>query len=317
MTMPKYKQETYFDENGFIGCFRASGLDELKRTIPPEGWIDGGDSRQRMGMYHFGLEASRKLIPGFDSTLWYNSNRIDYINITSLMEISPGILCRNNDPDFWYSGPGVNSRDQDRPNKAAQSVMGLTTSLRKSFWHHLTRRGLAFMTNTRRNGSTVENHGTQYHSGPALNWWQKFVLKYKIPVFDMPDGYRNFNWKIPDFTGPGYLSYYARGFNSFFFSWLRYLGDLDFLFGSLMYKHYGPKKFDPVTKVGEKDILNHVIDCLHSHTVKPTFIINYANKHVNNADDMIARMEHYYRGSHNPSFITDLYRPLMRKVFLG
>jgi len=173
---------------------------------------DYGDCIHNMGTVHFQVMASRK----YHLMTWSDYTFIDaksWERTVHRLEVKPGQWIRHddsNDPLAWTSNPSCISRDSIRPIIRAAAVMGDRGVIKRFAWAHLKRLWL-FMPNNRRNGSTLANHGEFYDSNVKLNKWHKFILKYRIPLFGTPKGVRNYNWKLPDPTGPPFWAMLFRG----------------------------------------------------------------------------------------------------------
>jgi hypothetical protein len=78
-----------------------------------------------------------------------------------------------------------------------------------------------FMTNTRRNGATKENHGEAYGR----------------------DKRRNYNWKLPDWS-PTFIGVYIRAFRAWYLWPLLLICDLELLFSAIKKLKWGSKSGD-------------------------------------------------------------------------
>lgn len=304
-----YPIETYFDKRyyGLIGNFDHPGLvDEIGRTIGPDGWIDGGDSLQRAGFYHSAIWYRRKMKTNRQELVKFPyRNKNDYLMNLIQLECPDrrGWYRRHPDPLFWYSKSHVNSRDQDAPNVIA---MGLNKMLRLKyyFWQHM-KRLLLFTGNTRRNGCTPGNHGKQADpKAKPLKWYHVLILKLRIPLLPVPKGYRNYNWKLPDFTFIEFLGYYIRGFRLKMLYPLLYICDLETLVNTLIKKH---------TMKEDNDILNHLNASAYTHFVMPTLISKYANSLID-PEDYKRRLRNYFNTKRSPGFLYDVWEPVIDEV---
>ena len=71
----------------------------------------------------------------------------------------------------------------------------------------------------------------------------------------------------------------------------------------------------PRTLVKEdSDIVNHVIEAIYFQKTMPTFIVKLTNKYINDPVDMQKKMDIYFSDQDEPSFINDLYMPLIKDV---
>lgn len=287
--------------------------DELGREIRDnKGWVDGGDTCQRMGMYHAGLEAY-KMIYGqakFDKFVKEHGflNYSDSAWKLSLLRLEckdqPGVYKRHDDTDFWYSDCDRMSRDQSFPLVAAMGFKRATSALWRFFKAHLGR-GMLLTTNSRRNGSTALNHGQKFNrNAEPLSEWEKKVLDEKIPMAPVKKGYRNYNWKLPDITGPSFWVLYIRGFRIWLLYPLLCILDLEFLINSLIIKY----------NKDDNDTINHSVECIHTSLIMPTPITWFTNKYINSAKDLNRRSNIYFNRSGEPYFIDYLYRILLDKL---
>ena len=141
---------------------------------------DGGDSAFHMGHYGY-------------------LSKIPLLEILDLFNYR-GKMRRHPDELKWYGDWDRMYRDQSIPLIICLFKYEMFATCFLIFISHL-KRGLLFTTNTRRNGTTKENHGEVY----------KYDRSGKVVK-------RNYDWKLPDITGPSFLSIYIRGFNF----WLAY-----------------------------------------------------------------------------------------------
>jgi len=295
-----------FDKRGFIGSYRPPGsIDPLGRTVGSDGWVDGGDSLHRMGMYHFGIWAS--LSENIDISKYRNRKLLFYeMSMKRLSNLNKTKYKRHTDSDFWYSEYDRMSRDQMIPNLIAWGAWGLSERLSAFFLGHL-RRGLLFMTNTRKNGSTASNHGDKFRSdAKPLKWYHKLILKYKTPLLPVPDGYRNYNWKLPDLTGPEFLSYYIRGLGLKWLYPVLMLLDLELMVNAII-KNWWKKE--------DSDVLNHVVSSIYANKVMPTMVSRFTNKYINSSRHLDKKMYQYFNRPGEPAFLYHLYKPLMKSNF--
>ena len=172
---------------------------------------------------------------------------------------------RHPDKRHWYGDCDRMSRDQATPLVVSLGVFGNKKLLWEFLWAHIKR--LGFMTNTRNNGATKLNHGTLYKveaDGTRIYW--------------------NYNWKLPDFTGPEFWGLYIRGFNAWFLYPLLLLADLETLTGAIKRRYEGLGVDD--------DVLNHMIISEYSFRKFPT-PISWLTKKVNDNDELLKKLEVY------------------------
>lgn len=248
------------------------------------GGIDGGDSINRMGHYHFLIEANKKI--GNDIAERENlpsRTYCDYDEQLNLFECknSKGNYRRHPEQTrfgiaYYCNGTydGVMSRDQSIPLVISLIVMGMYKRLFLYFLRHLMR-GLLFTTNTRKND---------------------VVLNKK---------------KLPDFTGPEFLGLYIRSnsITAILLYPLLCIFDLETLIGSLIRRYQTIEQSD--------DVINHLAICIFQAQNYPT-PISYMALKLNKYDDMLKKLKYYCGASEENKwrkipFYVDLYEPLMAK----
>lgn len=178
------------------------------------------------------------------------------------------------------------------------------------FWRGILTLGLGFffLPFVRRNGATKENHGHKYaQSAPALTKWQEFVLKYRIPFFEVPKGYRNYNLKFPDPIGP---EFYALMFRAcrFNFLWpLIWIFDIHtFLAAIKDHWDYERGQFDDDTKVR---ILKTIVQDMRY----PTTWTDQAQE-ILAATEPQKHLDSFY-SRHNRAPLNEVLRYLVKHVF--
>jgi hypothetical protein len=276
----KYQVLSAMDKRGIIG----------QPDYPKQhnGGIDGGDSINRMGHYHFLIEANKKI--GNNIGERENLPSRTYVEYeVQLNEFecpkSKGNYRRHPEVTkfgiaYYCNGTydGVMSRDQSIPLVISLIVMGMYKRLGMYFLRHLMR-GLLFTTNTRIN---------------ALS------LKTK---------------KLPDFTGPEFWALYIRSnpITGILLYPLLCLFDLETLLGSIVRRN---QKLIDGKKIND-DVINHLTVCIFGAMNYPTPVMWLANK-VNNYNDLLEKLK-YYCGADERNlwrkipFFVDLYEPLMAR----
>ncbi len=230
-----------------------------------DGRESGGDSAQRWGMYHSGMKFLEKYQIEVSSK--YTDGPESYeVGLCGLFDEKKGWR-RHPDEKAWYGDFDRMSRDQMIPNIVALGLHKCWSVLWITFWHHLIYRGLLLMTNTRRNGSTPENHGQPV--------WPQDPLSKKF----------NYDWKLPDFTLFEFWGLYIRALPKWigvFFYPILLISDLMTLGGGLIRNHND-----------DKDVLNHCIISVNATVNLPTPIIWLANK-LTNWDLMARKLRQYF-----------------------
>lgn len=253
---------SHIDQYGMVCSRHTHGTDELGRPITPENpWLDGGDSANRTMAYYIGKKLLNENIS--DSVVRDVLNHLECPN-------SRGNYRRHPDSLFWYSDCDRMSRDQSIPVVVGMGIFNQKKHLRDFFLRHLFR-GLLFTTNTRRNGTTKENHGQSYGNGKV----------------------RNYNWKLPDFTGPEFWSLYIRAAKLKILYPLLLIFDFFLLISSIVTKKQKDKK----------DVINHTISCVNAGHTMPTPFSYIANKYVNDPKDLAKRMYEFYD---HPKILQDI-----------
>lgn len=214
----------------------------------------------------------------------YTNANITHENAVRAFFTEDGYHRRHPDTNSWYGENNRGSRDQLIGGLILLSISGFKNVLWKVFLNHLLERVLLFSTNTRRNGTTKANHGRKhYMSARKLKWWERLVLKYKIPIIPVVKGYRNYNWKLPDLTLIKIWSIYIRSLPyklGYLFYPLLLLNDLVLLIGTRWPSN-------------GNDVLNHVQLCVFSRLYYPTFISKYNFMLGTSWNRMCIRMKAY------------------------
>lgn len=166
---------------------------------------DGGDTCQRMGMY-FSLKGM--IIKGMlrqeiaELSKWYQE---------TMEKLHPhsGVLLRHSNPDYDASDWDRMSRDQLQPMVIAAGYWS-KSELNKLTIGHL-KRGFLFTNNTRQNGATKRNHGTDNYS---------------------------YAWKLPDLTGPEIWGNFIRSHSAWYLWPLLWIFDLELLGGAIKWRWF-------------------------------------------------------------------------------
>lgn len=248
------------------------------------GGIDGGDSINRMGHYHFLLDANKKI--GNDIGVRENlpsRTKGEYESQLKMFECkdSKGNYRRHpTKTEFGIADycngtyDGVMSRDQTIPLLISFAVLKMYKRLGMYFLRHLMR-GLLFTTNTRKNALSINTK------------------------------------KLPDFTGPEFLGIYIRSnpITGILLYPLLLVSDLFTVGGSIIRRFQDVKDND--------DVINHLTICIYTRMNYPTPLTFLANK-INDYDDMLYKLKYYCGAAETNKwrkipFYVDLYEPLMAK----
>ena len=307
--MSRYPLLKFFDKWFMIGNYHASGPDMNMDPVPPEGWVNGGDTTQRVGMYYLGLKLAKEL--GADITQYPYQHNFGIVQ-QMLQDWDTGNFIRHPDTRYWYSDLDRGSRDQTMPMLMGLSECGL--SLRDAIWAHAKRLFL-FATNTRWNGATRANHGRPFLYAPPLTAWQKFVIKHRIPLVRLRT-VSNYNWRMPDITGPSVWAVYLRhGIKQIpALKWPLYpvlcVLDLEFFVNSVLKRTLAKH---------DTDVVNHVIEGVYFARNTPTFFVHFTNNYVNSAEDLDLKVRAYFgydiKYGRWPWFMYELWKPIIAHYF--
>lgn len=245
----------------------------------PEDWnggIDGGDSINRMAHYHFLIEANNSIGNNVaDLANLPFRTKEDYSELLKLFECpeSSGNYRRHptNDWSAYCNGTydGNMSRDQSLPLVISLAFMGFNKRLLMYFFRHLMRL-LLFTTNTRKNGED-----------PTKT-----------------------RWKLPDLTGPEFLSVYLRA--NPVLGYLLYpvlcVLDLELLLGSVLWRY---RKSD--------DIINHATSLIFANIRVQTPISWLAAK-ILSKDMVLSKLKTYWCSWRKSCYYVNLYEPLINKI---
>lgn len=257
--------------------------------IEHNGGIDGGDSINRMGHYHFLLEANKRIGNNIgDREDLPSRTKYEYEIQLSEFECknSKGNYRRHPEETkfgiaFYCNGTydGVMSRDQTIPLIISLAVLGMYRRLGMYFLRHLMR-GLLFTTNTRQNALTLKSK------------------------------------KLPDLTGPEFLGLFIRSnaITGITLYPLLFVSDFFTLVGSII------RRFQPlISKNGNinDDVINHLSICIYGAMNYPTPIIWIANK-INSYENLMEKLKFYCGDAEDNrwrrlTFFIDLYEQLMTK----
>lgn len=298
------KARKHFDLYDMIGVYHQPGTkDELGKTIGATGWVDGGDSSHFVGIYHYcyALDAEVRRSPEY------------YGNMIGRLYAAAGNLkCgglfggfkRHPDAKYWYADCNRMSRDQATPLLAAMALSGARQPMAAEFKRFLLR-GLLFSTNTRRNGTTKANHGQVFKTDvQPLSRKDQFILKHRVPVLNVQDGYRNYNWKIPDPMLFDIWAIYIRAFNWKLLYPVLLLADLQtYLNARLLLRNMGTAKVDT-------DVANFFIKYSLSRRKLPTFIGRWTDKLLPRLG-LSARISLRYSAPGMPLFLGNLLAQAM------
>lgn len=168
---------------------------------------DGGDTCANEGTYWFcaGLGAD------------IGRRELTFSEMLNWIERPKGQFVRHPDESKWYSESDRLSADQARSMLAACAIQGeIGRKAAARFARAHLCRGLLFMTNTRRNGATRENHGQVYKQVNGR------------------DVRRDYSWKLPDITGPEFWALLIRATRCRWLRWLLPLLDASSLLSALV-----------------------------------------------------------------------------------
>lgn len=161
---------------------------------------DGGDTCHREGMYWTLLAMRGK--PYVERTQTFGI-------VMKQLHPHPGVLLRHSNPDYDSSDWDRMSRDQVQAMIIAMGYWD-TRELKRFCKGHL-KRGFIFCNNTRQNGATKRNHGSNGYS---------------------------YAWKFPDITGPEIWGNIIRGFKAWWLYPLLLFFDLEVLGGAIKWRWF-------------------------------------------------------------------------------
>ncbi len=251
----------------------------LTKVTGPSNPKDGGDSAQRIGMFFSGV----KLLDHFDLVVpsEYVDGLQSYEDSISGLYNRYGVWRRHPDENRWYGEFDRMSRDQSIGIIVSLGLYKKWSVLLLTFLNHLLLRGLLFMTNTRKNGSTKENDGEEYSPGKL----------------------RNYSWKLPD---PTFLEY-----------WGLYIRCLPKSLGVILYPVL--LLADTITLIGglvrnkndDNDVLNHCIVSVNASVNLPTPVSRLANK-LTDWDKMEDKLNKYFDDTEPP--LHKIWIPLIKQL---
>ena len=210
---------------------------------------DAGDSLHRACMWLLGEVWFRNIAPAAA------------LNLLKYQHTN-GSWSRHPSEGWWADGDRL-SRDQATPLVIALSECYPKYILWDFFIQHF-KRGFFFF-NTRKNGATLNNHGTdKYYGHPK-------------------DGQYDYAWKLPDPPGAEFFAIYIRALRIWWLYPMLLILDLETLIGSVIWKF----------KTGQTDVLNHMIVCEYATRVYKTPLSILA-KRLNSKDQFNANLEYYF-----------------------
>ena len=188
---------------------------------------DGGDTCQREGML-FSLIGMR--VKGMTRHQVYKrAGR--FKEVMQKLHPHPGVLLRHSNPDYDASDWDRMSRDQVQAMVIAMGYWD-KKELKRFCKGHL-KRGFIFCNNTRQNGATKRNHGSNGYS---------------------------YAWKLPDITGPEIWGNIIRGFNAWYLWPLLLVCDIELFLGTCKWRWFRRHNI----------ALNHTLSMMQAHDRLPT-----------------------------------------------
>lgn len=241
----------------------------------------GGDSAQRMGMFHSGLKFSNYYkIP---AQYRYADGPKSFEDSISGLFRQNGTWRRHPDEKRWYGDWDRMSRDQMIPIIVALGCEKRYGVLTKTFLNHLICRGLLFMTNTRRNWATPANHKTPDPDGDLYNY----------------------DYKMPDVTLFEFWALYLRALPFH----LGYIGLPVLLVADIFTAIGGLIR----NKNKDKDVLNHCIIAVNATVNCPTPISWLGNKLTDWAL-MAKKLTQYFKPVTGDPPLDKLWIPIIEKL---
>jgi len=211
--------------------------------------------------------------------LAYVSGKLIYARkILNHLHVGCDYYCRNPN-GTWTGDIDRLSTDQAQPLCIIMAVIPDNSRLKRFMWRHLKR--LGFLFNTRRNGTTPQNHGTPYGN--------------KI---------RDFTWKLPGWCGIEFFGIYIRAFNAWYFYHVLLFCDLKTLIDQIWLRYLAKD---------EDDITNHLQYLFITTNGLPTPFGWLARKLVDK-EDFAKRLQSYWHKDQKAYFIGDLYIELLGEL---
>lgn len=287
----------HFDAWDMIGMYVPKGKLDSNKDLLKADWVDGGDSCHFVGIFHYLYRA----YPELKSRQEFAGNMgIRLAQAYHLLSVKSkyGGFKRHPDTRYWYGANNVMSRDQLTPMLCALAVSQNKVYLRWQLLSHV-RRALLFTTNTRKNGSSATNHGQKFKSAAKpLRWYHKLVLKYKIPLIPVPDGYRNYNWKLPDITLFDIWGIYIRGLQFKVLYPLLYAADIQTLINGILL----------LKRPDDMDVANFFLKHSLSRKLMPTIISAITQRYILPKLNLSARVAFNYYRPGMPQFLGNTIR---------
>ena len=259
------KLEDYFDDWGLIS------------QINPNNVRDGGDACNRTSCYNFAIWFQLVFLKESRKGLGLINSSKEYIKRRNKKFFNREVPVRHPDSSMWYSDLDRFSRDQSFAYVISLAIYS-PVLFKKFFWLHA--KHLFLLTwNTRRNHTIKANHDT---------------LKYEgRPEY----GKRNYNWKLPDITGPEFWVLYLRGFG-----WPKifmYPFDLFIWLNAISKKAKGQ----------DDDVINFVTKLAYCHAIRPTFFIQWSIK-LTDWNDIKSKMKSFFKPEFEPPMY-EVYKPIL------
>ena len=236
---------------------------------------DGGDSCHRVGMYYSLLgmmtPERRKKYP--------KAGAQSFNALMKKHHVSPGVLIRHPNTAWDASDWDRMSRDQLHPVIMAASYYN-SKELSDLTMGHATRLFL-FASNTRRNGANKKNHG---------------VMSY--------GEIRDYDWKIPDPTGPEIWGLYIRAWKLWPLWPMLLFTDLETLIGSIKWRFF-PK---------HNITMNHTLSIFYAADRLPT-PISYLSRLIMSPERLINLLAQHFKDTPTDmTFFEEMFKDAWKSI---
>lgn len=266
---------------------RLIGQVGYEKELPENGGIEGGDTAHRMGLYHFLIEANKKLGNDIAETNDLpDRTRMDFERVLTKLEQggSWGNYRRHSSrlssTNGWTALEGTTYGGNMSRDQSSALVLGM--SMRRRFKHMF-----------------------KYTIRHAMRGF--IFTNQNMKNFQDPEDPSNKNFfKQADLTGPEYWALIIRGIP--LLGLLLYpvlcILDLETVIGSILRR---------TNTNDDNDVANHCSICIHGMLKWPTPTMYLANK-INSYEDMLEKQKGYWSIRTQSYFVT-LYDSPMRRYF--
>ena len=260
---------------------------------------DGGDSCQRMGMYHFGAIIREKI--GVSNQGWDRHQYAFYDLALSKLMNAKGDLRRHPDESMWYSHWDRASRDQTVPFLCACGIIG--GRFRGYVWRYIRSHAKRlFWLTTNWKPNWVYPPGDSRHIEFDWTPWKriKFFFGWR-PMNEKGEKERVYGTKLADITFMEFWSLEIRALNLWFLWPLLCVLDVPAFFSAL-YWRFGRKN--------DNDNLNSIISFVFCSFKLPTPTMWIACKIIDWTDMQRRLLRYFYSDPYSIMPMVDFYLPI-------